>query len=243
MCKDGTVTVPYRRGRFVRSAPGRCDSRMDRGQAGTGRERTLTNQLVAHPYRKPSVTPRDSAPATGHHPDGKTGVHPKWLLLDPATHTTGQSESESRFSAFMQLLRTAGALDRAATDALADLDLTAGAFGALLELARNQPTGIAPSELARRLSVARRTATLYVDILSRHGWAERNAHPDDRRMVLARLTPKGLHLIEEVSDGYQRRLAALLGDLSPLQAERLRQLLSVIDVSGKHREPTADHED
>ena len=45
-----------------------------------------------------------------------------------------ENEDTVRFDTFMQLLRTAGALDRAATDALADLDLTAGAFGALMEL-------------------------------------------------------------------------------------------------------------
>ena len=159
----------------------------------------------------------------------KSAVHPGWLL---AEHTAApeiqESEERVRFAAFMQLLRTAGALDRAATDALADLDLTAGAFGALVELGEVGETGIAPSELARRLAVARRTATLYVDILARHGWAEREAHPDDRRMVLARLTPVGRQLLEEHAEAYERRLASLLGDISPLQAERLRQLLTLI---------------
>ena len=203
----------------------------------------MTNQLLTQPHGTPMMTPRNGMPPRPAGAARSRGVHPKWLVTDPAIHAAVENEDTSRFTAFMQLLRTAGALDRAATDALADLDLTAGAFGALLELADNHPTGIAPSELARRLSVARRTATLYVDILSRHGWAERNAHPDDRRMVLARLTPKGLHLVHDLSDGYQRRLAALLGDLSPLQAERLRQLLSVIDVGGKRPEPAAESEE
>jgi DNA-binding MarR family transcriptional regulator len=148
-----------------------------------------------------------------------------------------ESDEATRFGAFMQLLKTAGALDRAATDVRVDLNLTAGAFGAMLELAANQPTGLAPSELARRLAVARRTATLYVDILARNGWAERTAHPDDRRMVLARLTPKGVELVEELSDAYKRRLACLLDDLTPIQAERLRQLLALVNVSGKPRSP------
>lgn len=195
----------------------------------------MTNQMLSSHFR-PTVPARRVAPETA--PAATPGVHPKWLLAMPVA--SPEDEEATRFTAFMQLLRTAGALDRAATDALADLDLTAGAFGALLELANNQPSGIAPSELARRLSVARRTATLYVDILSRHGWAVRNAHPEDRRMVLASLTPAGLDLIAQVSDRYQRRLAALLGDLSPIQAERLRQLLSVIDVGG--RSSSSDHQ-
>lgn len=138
----------------------------------------------------------------------------------------------------MQLLKTAGALDRAATDALADLDLTAGAFGALMELGEIGDRGLAPSELARRLAVARRTATLYVDILARHGWAVRVPHPEDRRMVLASLTPAGKQLLAELGGAYKQRLALLLGDISPLQAERLRQLLALIptDAAGAKHE-------
>lgn len=161
----------------------------------------------------------------------KTAVHPGWLLLEDAVESpilAEETDDSVRFGAFMQLLRTAGALDRAATDALADLDLTAGAFGALVELKRVGETGVAPSELARRLAVARRTATLYVDILARHGWAAREAHPQDRRMVLARLTPEGDALLRDLGDAYQRRLASLLGDMSSLQAERLRQLLALV---------------
>src|SRR5688500_13368710 len=96
-------------------------------------------------------------------------VHPKWLAFACGPEGVHDPEDATRFNAFRQLLKTAGALDRAATDTLADLNLTAGAFGALLELGDAHPTGLAPSELARRLAVARRTATLYVDILARHG--------------------------------------------------------------------------
>ena len=156
-------------------------------------------------------------------------VHPNWLVADLVPGELPEEQADDvRFHAFMRLLKTAGALDRAATDVLADLDLTAGAFGALIELGVVGGTGIAPSELARRLSVARRTATLYVDILTRHGWAAREAHPDDRRMVLARLTPCGINLLADLGEAYKRRLAQLLGDVTSLQAERLCQLLDLV---------------
>lgn len=168
----------------------------------------------------------------------RISVHPKWLVFDENWQAPeeGQSNSDSvRYHAFMQLIRTAGALDRAATDALVDLELTAGAYGALVELSEVGDAGIAPSELARRLSVARRTATLYVDILARHGWASREAHPDDRRMVLARLTHEGNALLERVGHAYQHRLSLLLGDMTPYQAEMLQELLEMIPTD---REPT-----
>jgi len=159
-------------------------------------------------------------------------VHPGWFAserliveeqLEPAAENT-------RFATLSQLLRTAGALDRAAAEVLADLGLTAGAFFALLELSAASPMGIAPSELARRLAVARRTATLYVDILTRQGWVERMPHPVDRRMVLANLTEAGNTLIDELSTAYKHRLAELIRDLSPGQSERLRQLLTLIPI-------------
>ena len=164
-------------------------------------------------------------------------VHPGWLANEPHVIAPADDAPEgARFAAFMQLLKTAGALDRAAADALADLDLTAGAFGALLELGEVGETGVAPSELARRLAVARRTATLYVDILALQGWAERRAHPADRRMVLATLTPAGYQLLDDLADAFKRRLATLMGEISPIQAERLRQLLALIP-----NRPLPDH--
>ncbi|MCO5217783.1 MAG: MarR family transcriptional regulator [Thermomicrobiales bacterium] len=171
----------------------------------------------------------------------RASVHPKWLVFDDswqAPHEALANADSLRYHAFMQLIRTAGALDRAATDALVDLELTAGAYGALVELAEVGETGIAPSELARRLAVARRTATLYVDILAKHGWATREAHPEDRRMVLARLTPAGAELLERVGHAYQHRLSLLLGDMSSYQAEMLQELLAIIPTD---RDPVSEH--
>lgn len=166
----------------------------------------------------------------------RSAVHPGWfstdrVILDVSSDPT--AEDDTRFAALSQLLRTAGALDRAAADTLADLGLTAGAFFALLELHAAEPMGLAPSELARRLAVARRTATLYVDILTRQGWVARSGHPADRRMVLASLTEAGEALVQELAAAYKRRLAGLLGELSPIQAERLRHILTMIPVSSQ----------
>ncbi|MBA2520558.1 MAG: hypothetical protein H0V24_12895, partial [Chloroflexia bacterium] len=41
-------------------------------------------------------------------------------------------------------------------------------------------------------------------------------------------------LLDELGVAYKRRLAALLGEISPIQAERLRQLLALIPTD---REP------
>jgi DNA-binding MarR family transcriptional regulator len=155
-------------------------------------------------------------------------VHPGWFAPIPEVEEDHQASPDVLFDVFTQILKIAGALDRSASDALEDLHLTAGAFNALVELGKVGEQGIAPSELARRLAVARRTATLYVDILTRQGWAVRESHPDDRRMVLARLSDKGRELLANDGERYQARLAELLGEMTPVQAERLRQLLGQI---------------
>jgi len=166
-------------------------------------------------------------------PKSESTVHPGWLsiALDEAVEAEDHSAEESaRFSAFAQLMRTAGALDRAATDILSGLGITAGAFFALLELQTVGDSGIAPSELARRLAVARRTATLYVDILVKHGWVSRDAHPDDKRMILARLTGPGYELLDGIARTYKAQLSRLFEPLSLGESTRLHELLNNVPL-------------
>src|SRR6476620_1246888 len=115
----------------------------------------MENPASHREHNRPIVANSDTTPRA---------VHPGWLMAESVEVSTDYGPDEAaRFSAFRQLMRTSCALDRAAVDALDDLDLTAGAFFALLELEATGTKGLAPSELARRLAVARRTATLYVD--------------------------------------------------------------------------------
>ena len=160
-------------------------------------------------------------------------VHPGWLMPDTYRADIDEELAATqsiRFAAFAQLMRTAGALDRAATDILSELGVTAGAFFALLELEAVDDSGIAPSELARRLAVARRTATLYVDILVKHGWVSRSAHPDDKRMILARLTEAGREVLATVALTYKEQLARLMESLNATHAMRLHELLSEVPL-------------
>ena len=158
----------------------------------------------------------------------KTVVHPGWLMAGHRYQEPIEDSAEKQavqFAAFAQLMRTAGALDRAATDILAELGVTAGAFFALLELAACKEEGLAPSELARRLAVARRTATLYVDILLKNGWVSRMAHPDDKRMILAKLTPAGEELLATIGVQFKAQLGHLMDSLTMNEARDLRELL------------------
>lgn len=159
-------------------------------------------------------------------------IHPGWLHRDSTIARIPNQADELRFDAVRDLLQASFALERAAVDILADLGLTAGAFFALLELAEAGDAGIAPSALARRICVARRTATLYVDILARQGWVERRNHPEDRRMVLAYLTPSGRSMVQSIQATRQEALGALLDGLTEAQLQQLRSIVSGLKLVG-----------
>src|SRR5262245_57584956 len=65
-------------------------------------------------------------------------------------------------------------------------------FDALDEL--SHADGLTPGELGVRLSLTSGSVTALIDRLERLGWAERTPHPDDRRKVLVRSTPKAIEI-------------------------------------------------
>lgn len=73
-------------------------------------------------------------------------------------------------------------------------------------------------DLATAEGVAPPTMTRLVDGLERDGLVRREAHPEDRRGVIVRATPKGVKVL---SRGRQRRLRALAAALRRLNASEL----------------------
>jgi DNA-binding MarR family transcriptional regulator len=63
-------------------------------------------------------------------------------------------------------------------------------FDALDEL--SHADGLTPGDLGERLSLTSGSVTALLDRLERLGWAERSRHPDDRRKILVRGTPKAV---------------------------------------------------
>jgi DNA-binding MarR family transcriptional regulator len=65
-------------------------------------------------------------------------------------------------------------------------------FDALDELSHSD--GLTPGELGERLSLTSGSVTALIDRLERLGWAARAPHPDDRRKLLVRSTPKAVKI-------------------------------------------------
>lgn len=81
------------------------------------------------------------------------------------------------------------------------------------------------SELAADLGAPLSTATGIGARLERKGFLERQRHPQDRRVILLRLTPKGQELAGRARDQVQQVIQRVQAVLSP---EEVQQLLAMI---------------
>ena len=84
------------------------------------------------------------------------------------------------------------------------------------------------SRLAELLDVSLSNATGIIDRMEERDLIERVRVPDDRRVVLVRIAPKGIEAIEETEAVKHDRLAALLGHLDAAQVARVAAALDDI---------------
>jgi DNA-binding MarR family transcriptional regulator len=97
------------------------------------------------------------------------------------------------------------------------------------------------SRLADLLGVSMSNATGIIDRMEEHGLVERVRVPDDRRLVLVKPAPGGLHALSETEISRQERMRAVFSHLSdserPIVLEALRSLrraLSEAETSSVH---------
>jgi DNA-binding MarR family transcriptional regulator len=112
-----------------------------------------------------------------------------------------------------------------------EADVTMVQLKAMLLLYLNQPMRM--SELATGLGVTLATATGLVDRLVDRGVASREGLPEDRRVVLVRLTASGDRVIGMIWSSSRERMAGLLGALDATQLETLAGVLrSMLEAAG-----------
>ena len=84
------------------------------------------------------------------------------------------------------------------------------------------------SRLAEFLDVSFSNATGIIDRMEERGLVERVRVPDDRRVVLVRIGPKGVAALEETEALKQDRIQAILGHLDAAQLDRVAAALGDI---------------
>lgn len=133
------------------------------------------------------------------------------------------------------MYRAFAVLDRDQTEEIAAIGLSTLQFNILTALQRaNQPMTM--GALAAMLVVQPTNLSGNISALSEKGFVRRELNDNDRRSLLAVLTPAGEKLLERVLPGHWQRLEVLMGDLSRRQRLTLIALLKRLAGSVESRQ-------
>lgn len=112
----------------------------------------------------------------------------------------------------------------------AGFDITPVQYGLLTTLSVSPD--LDQNSLARELGIDRTNVADVLNRLARRGLIERRSSPDDRRMVLARLTPLGERVTKKMYRPMQRAQTRLLQPLLPQERQTfLITLIRLIDAN------------
>jgi DNA-binding MarR family transcriptional regulator len=128
--------------------------------------------------------------------------------------------------AFLGLQRTASLLLQSLGRELKGHDLTPAQYNTLRILRGAGPDSLTCGEIGERLVSPGPDVTRLLDRLEQRGLVTRLRDAEDRRVVRARITEKGLDLLATLDEPVGRMLGRLLGNLGE---ERLRTFVSLLD--------------
>jgi DNA-binding MarR family transcriptional regulator len=125
-----------------------------------------------------------------------------------------------------RISRLARELEQRLEPVYRDHGLEPGWHDVLATLRRNGPPyQLRPTEFTDQLMLTSSGTTKRLDRLEQAGLITRAPDPNDRRGTLITLTPKGLHLIDSVTEAHLDNERRLLGSLSETEQRRLADLL------------------
>jgi len=112
------------------------------------------------------------------------------------------------------------------------MDLTAGQLRALLLLYTNGPTRM--SDISSALGVSMATATGVIDRTVERGIVVRESDPNDRRIVLCRVSPEGEKLVSGLWHSWSQRGEEMLRALDRPKLLAVRGLLEALLEAGEN---------
>jgi len=118
--------------------------------------------------------------------------------------------------------------------------LTPPRWDVLQVLAEGPPQGLRLSDIGERLLMTGGNVTGIVDHLESAGLVERLPLEEDRRVVLARMTPRGWEVYEQVAPEHRQRVAALLAGMTAEQRQALTAMLEQVERSVREASSGAD---
>jgi DNA-binding MarR family transcriptional regulator len=127
---------------------------------------------------------------------------------------------------FLDLLRSCDLLSRAPAQFLKSEDLSSTQYNVLRILRGAQPAGLACGDIADRMITRDPDITRLLDRLEKRELISRCRETKDRRMVVARITPEGLKLVERLDQPVQAIHRKQLGHLGNAKLQKLQDLLA-----------------
>ena len=107
-----------------------------------------------------------------------------------------------------------------------ELEMSTPQFKALLLISEEE--GIRMRELARKMGGSFSNATVLVDRLVERGLVERLAEPEDRRVVLVRVSKEGRRLIEQLVTSWRAISTSLLENIAPEDLDTIHDALRIL---------------
>src|SRR5580700_11282689 len=129
-------------------------------------------------------------------------------------------------AAFLELLRTTDMLSRGLITVLKSEDLSANQYN-VLRILRGSGEGLPCGEIASRMITHDPDITRLLDRLEKRALISRCRETQDRRMVMARITPDGLKLLARLDEPVENAHRKFLGHLGGGQLRALARLLRV----------------
>ena len=129
--------------------------------------------------------------------------------------------------AFLELCRTQDLLARRLSVLLKAEDLSATQYN-VLRILRGAPEGLPCGEVGNRMITRDPDITRLLDRLEKRGLIVRSRDSQDRRMVMARITPEGLKLLARMDEPVRTGHRSQLGHLG---RERLRTLIELLQAA------------
>ena len=129
-------------------------------------------------------------------------------------------------AAFLDLLRTTDMLSRGLVHILKTVDVSATQYN-VLRILRGSPSGLPCGEIGNRMITRDPDVTRLLDRLEKRGLISRCRETEDRRTVMARITPDGLKLLARLDEPVQATHRQQLGHLGTKRLRALTELLAV----------------
>lgn len=128
---------------------------------------------------------------------------------------------------YLNLLRTADLLARREGEVLRSHGLSGPQYNVLRILRGARPDGLKCSEVGNRMVNRDPDVTRLLDRLEGAGLVSRTRSAEDRRAIAARITAKGLALVDRLDQPLSDLLRRQLAHVSPADLRRLNTLLEV----------------